>query len=240
MNVYFLSREAIEKEKRKGLIRGICTATFALAIGSGIPIVAGLAPVWILAVMIPFFVVIFSISFRRGLKILEENRSSYQLILGSDFIVKRQLRLRDVEIHSDQITHIEERKGTGLLIRTADRKAFIQIPEGIERYEELKDQALKWRSLDSAVSNKWYVILLQILAILSFGAAFAVMWLSSSLALVMSAGIFVIVYMISSLVYLKHRNDIDPRLKLSTWKIMFLVFALPLMLYGRLSVLLTK
>jgi hypothetical protein len=240
MNVYVLSREAIEKEKRKGLIRGICTATFALAIGSGIPIVAGLAPVWILAVMVPFFIVIFSISFRRGLKILEENRSSYQLLLGSDFIVRKQLRLPDVEIHADQVTHLEERKGAGLLIRTADRKTFIQIPEGIERYEELKGQALRWRSLDSAVPNKGYGILQQILAILSFAAAFAVMWLSSSVALVMGAGIFVIVYMISSLVYLKHRKDIDPRLKLSTWKILFLILALSLMLYGRVSVLLTK
>jgi hypothetical protein len=239
MNVYVLSREAIEKEKRKGLIRGICTATFAMAVVSGTHIVAGSAPPWILAVMLPFFVVIFSISFRRGLKMLEEKRSSYQLILGPDFIVRKQLRLRDVEIHSDQITHIEERKGAGLIIKTADKKTLIEVPEGIERYEELKDQVLKWRSLDSAVSNKAY-ILLQLLAILSFGAAFAVMWLSSSRALVLGAGIFVIVYVVSSLVYLKRREDIDPRLKFSTWKIMFLVFALSLMLYGRLSALLTR
>ena len=240
MKVYSLTPQAIENEKRKGLIRGIATAVIASALGAGIPIIGGKAPIWILIVTVPLFVIIFSISFRRALKILEENWSSYQLLIGSDTIVKKQRGMTDIELRQDQITNIEDRIGTGLIIRTQDKKIFIHAPSGLEDYAELKEHLLKLKPHDFVIARRNNILLLQILAVLTFGAGFAIMMLSNNPTLVIGAGIFVIVYMIWAFISLRQRKDIDARVRLSIWKMMFVILVFGLILYGRLDTLLSK
>jgi hypothetical protein len=211
---------------------------FALALGLMVPVAAGLISMGGLVIAIPIMLVSIIIGIRRALKILEETLKSYQLLVSSDSVVKRQGRLPDVEVRREQITSVEEKPGTGLFIRTADKKSFINVPEGLEGVDELKETLSEWRPADSIISSKGREPLLLAAALLSFGLAFATMWLSTNLALVMAAGIFVIVYLVWGSVVLHRRRDIDARLKLKPWLILFLVFAYAVMLYGRVSVLL--
>jgi hypothetical protein len=238
MKIYVLSPQSIERAKRKSVIRGVVLGGFALALGLAPPVAAGLISIGPLVIAIPIMLVSLLIGMRRALKILDENLKSFQLLVSSDSVVKRQGRLPDVEIHQEQITRIEEKPGTGLFIRTTDKKAFINVPEGVEGMDELKETLSKWRPPDSIISSKERGPLLLAVALLSFALAFATLWLSTNLALVIAAGIFLIVYMAWGSVVLLRRRDIDPRVKIKPWVILVLVFAYAMMLYGRLSVLL--
>jgi hypothetical protein len=238
MKIYLLSPQSIERAKRKAVIRGVVLGGFALALGLVPSVAAGLISIGPLVMAIPIILVSIFIGIRRGLKILDENLKSYQLLVSSDSVVKRQGRLPDVEIHRERITRVEEKPGTGLYIRTADKKSFINVPEGLEGMNELKETLSKWRPPDSIISSKERGPLLLAVALLSFGLAFATLWLSTNLALVMAAGIFLIVYTVWGSVALSRRQDVDARLKIKPWLILFLVFAYAMMLYGRLSVLL--
>jgi hypothetical protein len=238
MKIYVLSPQSIERAKRKALIRGVVLGGFSLALGLTVPVAAGLMSVGALVIAIPILLVSTIIGIRRALKILDENLKSYQLLVSSDSVVKRQGRLPDSEIHREQITSVEEKLGTGLFIRTADKKSFINVPEGLEGVDELKETLSEWRPADSIISRKEREPLLLAAALLSFGLAFATMWFSTNLALVVAAGIFVIVYLVWGSVVLHRRRDVDARLKLKPWLILFLVFAYAMMLYGRVIVLL--
>jgi hypothetical protein len=238
MKIYLLSPQSIERAKRKAVIRGVVLGGFALALGLVPSVAAGLISIGPLVMAIPIIMVSLFIGLRRGLKILDENLKSYQLLVSSDSVVKRQGRLPDVEIHRERITRVEEKPETGLYIRTADKKSFINVPEGLEGMDELKETLSKWRPPDSIISSKERGPLLLAVALLSFGLAFATLWLSTNLALVMAAGIFLIVYTVWGSVALSRRQDVDARLKIKPWLILFLVFAYAMMLYGRLSVLL--
>jgi len=238
MKIYVLSPQSIERAKRKAVIRGVVVGGFALALGLALPVAAGLISTGPLFITIPIMLVTFVIGIRRALKILDENLKSYQLLVSSDSVVKRQGRLPDVEIHQEQITRVEEKPGTGLFVRTADKKSFINVPEGLEGMDELKETLSKWRLPDSIISSKERGPLLAAVALLSIGLAFATLWLSTNLALVIAAGIFLIVYTVWGTVTLSRRQDIDARLKIKPWLILFLVFAYAMMLYGRVSVLL--
>ena len=238
MKIYVLPPQSIERAKRKALIQGVVVGGFALALGLATPVAAGLISTGALFIAIPIMLFPIVIGIRRALKILDESLKSYQLLVSSDSVVKRQGRLPDVEIHREQITRVEEKPGTGLFIRTTDKKSFINVPEGLEGMDELKETLSKWRPPDSIISSKERGPLLLAVALLSFGLAVATLWLSTNLALVMAAGIFLIVYTVWGSVTLSRRQDIDARLKIKPWLILFLVFAYAMMLYGRVSVLL--
>ncbi len=239
MKIYVLSPQSIERAKRKALIQGLVTLGFCVPLGLLAPVGAGLMSV-VEAIVIagPIILVTVFVGIRRGFKILDENLKSYQLLVSSDSVVKRQGRLPDVEIHREQITRVEEKPGTGLYIRTADKKSFINVPEGLEGMDELKETLSKWRPPDSIISSKERGTLLLVVALLSYSLAFAILWLSTNLALVIAAGIFLIVYTVWGSVALHRRRDIDARLKIKPWLILFLVFAYAMMLYGRVSFLL--
>jgi len=240
MKIYVLAPQSIERKKRKAIIRSVVVGGFALAVGFGGPVAAGLMSVEPIVIAIPIILVSLIIGMRRGWKILDENLSSYQLLVSSDFIIRRQVRVPDIEIHREQITKIEEKPGTGLFIRTADKKSFINVPEGLEGVDELKETLSKWLPSDSIISSKELGPLLQAAALLSFGLALAILWLSTNLTLVIAAGIFLIVFTIWSLVYLLRRRDIDPRAKPKPWLILFLVFVYAMMLYTRVTFLLRR
>ena len=238
MKIYVLSPQSIERAKRKAVIRGVVVGGFALALGLALPVAAGLISTGPLFITIPIMLVTFVIGIRRALKILDENLKSYQLLVSSDSVVKRQARLPDVEIHREQIARVEEKPGTGLFIRTTDKKSFINVPEGLEGMDELIETLSTWRPSDSIISSKERGPFLWAVSLLSFGLAFATLWLSTNLALVIAAGIFLIVYTVWGSVVMHRRRDIDARVKIKPWLILVLVFAYAMMLYGRLSVLL--
>jgi hypothetical protein len=238
MKIYVLSPQSIERAKRKAMIRGVVLGVFALALGLVAPAAAGLLSWEPLVIAIPIILVSFIFGMRRGWKILEENLTSYQLLVGPDSVVKRQAKFPDVELHREQITNVEKKSETGLIIRTADKQLFINVPEGLEEVDELKETLSKWLPPDSITSSKNREPLLIVVALLSFGLAFATMWLSKNLSLVIAAGIFLIVYTVWASVLLLRRRDIDARVKIRTWTILLLVFIFAMMLYGRISFIL--
>src|SRR5499426_138789 len=139
MKIYVLSPQSIERAKRKALIQGLVSVGLGVALALLTPVGASLMSVETSVIAGPIILVSLFIGIRRGLKILDENLKSYQLLVSSDSVVKRQGRAPDVEIHREQITRVEEKPGTGLFIRTADKKSFINVPEGLEGMDELKE-----------------------------------------------------------------------------------------------------
>ena len=171
---------------------------------------------------------------------LEENWLSFQLLVGSDSIVRKQVRIPDIEIHRDQVTKLQEKPGTGLFIRTKDKQLSIYVPDTIEGYDELRDLLSQWSDPARTSSASNFDTILPILAIVSFGAGFAIMMLSNNLALVITAGIFVIVYTLLVSIYYRQRKDIDPRVKIRTWRLILTVLVFAVMFYVKVNSLLTN
>ena len=117
---------------------------FTLPLALVAPVVAGLLSAGGVVIATPIIMVSLAIGFRRGFKLLDENLKSYKLPVSSDSVVKRQGKLPDIEIR-EQITRVDEKPGTGLFIRTLDKKSFINVPEGLEGMDELKETVSVWR-----------------------------------------------------------------------------------------------
>lgn len=79
-----------------------------------------------------------------GLRSLSAQWASYELTLGEDSVARHVARLPDLSIRRDQVTAIEEYPGTGLAIRTADRRAHIVIPCGLLGYDQVRAELASW------------------------------------------------------------------------------------------------
>jgi hypothetical protein len=237
MKIYVLPPESIERAKRKALIRSLVFSGFTLPLALVGPVTAGFISVGALVIVIPIIMATIVIGFRRGFKILDENLKSYQLLVSSDSVVKRQCNLPDVEIHREQITRVDEKPGTGLFIRTVDKRSFINVPEGLEGMNELKETLSEWRPSDSIISSEERGPLLFWGALILFGLALITLWLSTNLALVIAAGLYLTILMILSFV-LQRRRHVDPRTKLKPWLFLVLVLVYGIILYARATVLL--
>ena len=128
MKIYVLSPKSIESAKQKALIRGLISVAFGVILALVGPLGAGFMSVEALAIAGPIILISLVIGFRRGLKMLDENLKSYQLLVSSDFVVKKQGRLPDVEIHLVVRTRAQ-RGGDGPRALGVDRSASRGRPD---------------------------------------------------------------------------------------------------------------
>jgi hypothetical protein len=238
MKIFVLSPQSIQKAKRKALIRGLVSVGFSFSLPLAIFAAKGTLSALGLVLAIPLILIACIVGVRRGLKNLDENLSSYQLLVSADSVVRRQAQVPDLEIHQGQITKIDEKSGAGLFIRTADKTVFIYVPEGVEKIDELKEILARWLPSASTVSSKDLSALMQVTSLLFYGIALATMLLSTTVSLVLVAGIFLIAYSIWSAIYLWRRKDLDARSKGLRWANLYAVLIFGIVLYARVSQLL--
>jgi hypothetical protein len=82
-----------------------------------------------------------------GLRNLDAQWTSYQLILDGEHITRRAARVSDVQIQLSQITAVEEYPDTGLMLRTADKRTFVFIPIWLTEYADLRTLLASWQPI---------------------------------------------------------------------------------------------
>ena len=66
---------------------------------------------------------------------------SYRLTLDDDRLTQSLMTAKDVTVSRDEVTEIVERPGTSLLVRTAKRRRYIYVFEGLEEFAEFRGTA---------------------------------------------------------------------------------------------------
>ena len=72
---------------------------------------------------------------------------SYRLTLDDDRLTQSLMMAKDVTVGRDEVTEIVERTGTSLLVRTAKRRRYIYVFEGLEEFAEFRARLAEWRPI---------------------------------------------------------------------------------------------
>lgn len=235
VRTYSLSTEGMRQEKRKAILRGTVTALLGLSVGLGVPTLAGLVPYWLPLALVPVLLIAFGVGARRGFKILQDRWLSLQFLFDPDFIVKRQLGFPDVEISRDEVREILE-KPSGIFVLTGEKQRYIQIPKGVEGYDELKTELGRWRDIESG-SEKSLAIYFPLLL---FVVSFAVVFLSRRVWLISAAGVFVVAYTLWSQINFNRNPQVDSRIKTNVWRIVSLVLVMVVIVVSRIYAVLSS
>ncbi len=94
----------------------------------------------ILPIVIPFFLLIFTLSIVLALKRLKTSFASYKITIGNDEISKNQNNMPEIIIPKSGIKGIYKEKDQGFRIVGQKRNDTIIIPSSIERYIEVEDK----------------------------------------------------------------------------------------------------
>ncbi len=68
---------------------------------------------------------------------------SFEIEVGDDYLVRRQLNLAETRLERDQIDHLKER-GNMLIVYAANKSRQLPIPKSLDGYSEVKDILLSW------------------------------------------------------------------------------------------------
>jgi hypothetical protein len=82
-----------------------------------------------------------------GVRNLNAQWHTYQLTLDDHQITRHAARVPDVQIEHTQITALEEYPGTGLVVRTADKRTYIFISSWLTNYAEVRAILETWHPL---------------------------------------------------------------------------------------------
>ena len=225
MKVYTLRPEGFKREGRKAIIRGVIFYSLMLAFMAGFlwylsgdqsPFAFKDVPVWPLCVFIAALILYTAVrAIRRALRILRDGWDSYELGLGEDFVLKKQVNMPEVEIGRDEVIRIQEARTNeapdSLVIRSADSRRFIIVPTALDGYAEVKDQLGHWRQIEPLSTRKY--VALQILLWMLVPAGYLVILMSQNLWLVLIVGILMMALVGWGMIELRRAMNVDSRVK---------------------------
>jgi hypothetical protein len=82
-----------------------------------------------------------------GIRNLRAQWPTYQLTIDGERIIRRAARVPDVQIERIQITALEEYPGTGLVVRTADKRTYVFISSWLTGYAEVHTLLESWHPI---------------------------------------------------------------------------------------------
>lgn len=93
---------------------------------------------------------------RKGMKRNQESWDSFELVVGEDFVIRRQKDFPDLEIQQHEVTRVRETI-TGLYVETELRDRRIGIPSALIDYEDARERLSRWMPLVQ-VPSRWWAI----------------------------------------------------------------------------------
>jgi hypothetical protein len=88
-------------------------------------------------------------SMQRGMRKQQEIWRSFELQVGEDFVLRRMINLKEIEIHRDEVAAIC-RTPTGLMIRSKEKGVSISVPKTLLEFEEVCGRLNAWRPIEEA------------------------------------------------------------------------------------------
>ncbi len=208
MKIYSLSQQGISNLRRRFIRRLSAILGMAFLIVLGVNWWRG-DDNWTitLIVSIVVFVVVVVITFSRGLQQVKEVWESIRVEVGDDYVARSQVRIPQVHISRDEITKIEEIEG-GLCIRTSNKLRTLAIPLDLDAsdYQEIRSKLSAWKPIQPRSVKVQSAVLLTVLLV-----GFGVIFISSSLWLVLIVGLAMIGYYGYIYWTVRHAEGVDPQ-----------------------------
>lgn len=125
---------------------------------------------------------------------------SYVLELMADSVLRRHRELADLRLGREEVTRIIELPGQGMSLLTAQPTRYMNVPETVERYAEVRERLSQWRPIEQVKPHP----LVQQVGFVVGGLLFLVLWLSvgfvPDVRLAMVPGALVLVIAIAGIV----------------------------------------
>ncbi|TFF36308.1 hypothetical protein [Mucilaginibacter psychrotolerans] len=177
----------------------------------------------------------FTYSFFRGSKRQRTIFDSYQLIIGDDYLQRKQSSLADKTISFNAVNSITEDKRRNLYIRGASKEDLIYIYSYVEDYEEIRAilQSIKPITTEGPKGFLQKYSTAFILAILGL---MATVYIVNNKIVVSIAGVLLIATLIWCFYKIRTSTFFDEKIKRSAWFVFFLIFCIALSMYFKLFV----
>lgn len=134
---------------------------------------------------------------------LEQTRAawgSYVLELTEDAVLRRHRQVADLRLRREEVTRIVELPGQGMSLLTAQPTRYVNVPETVERYAEVRERLAQWRPIEQMKPHP----MIQQVGFVLGGLLFLALWLSVGLVpdvrLAMIPGVLVLVIAIAGIV----------------------------------------
>lgn len=239
MQTYSLSRQELDRYRRRWIILGICVCLLvvgAMGYAAISSLLTNLDEVglyepedWVsiiseaLFAFVPMVATlgIFWFVWRRQFNQYQAIWQSVRVELGADYVARWQLRVPEVRLLRDEITRLQETRA-GLCIYTGNKYHLLSVPRSLENYEQVKATLSSWVPLTQPPARgRAFNIAVAIGTLVGMGIIF----LSLDLRLVLGAGIILSGYFGYSLWALGRYEGVDPRYRRSIFfLVVWLVF----------------
>lgn len=160
---------------------------------------------------------------RRTWRRMQESWASFEIVLSEDTIVRKQLRNPETQIRREEVTHIYQWLGKGLLIRGKSRYQQIYVPNGLQDYGELCDRLKLWGELASATQQRLYWILTIVGSLALSVAHMASSWVKDPRLLILAHAVAALSFVIA-FVEVRRSPQVDQDTRRYSWS--FLVVAI--------------
>jgi hypothetical protein len=179
-----------------------------------------------LAVVILFLLSSIAYSFMKAQKREQEVWSSWELILGEDFLIRRIKGFPEMEIRRDEITALKE-SDAGLRVETNSRDRVIVIAPALVDYQDARARVSLWMVPVQQTQHEWlsparWMVVLPLLVLLLFGSFF----LATRSYVVVATGIPLLGILAWSVLRIQRSAQLGANLKRSSLMIFFPLLAI--------------
>ena len=143
MKTYRLTPEAIEQTMRQEKTRRILGV---LATAAGAMLLLYRGPSWGAGLYAPVLIAfaVGGIAVVRDLKKKRVALETYTLTLSHSFVRRARGDSPPLEIRREEVRRVTERPGAGLRVHTESRFRYLDIPAGLEGYDEVSAELRAW------------------------------------------------------------------------------------------------
>jgi hypothetical protein len=179
--------------------------------------------------------VYFAYSIFRGAKRQRAAFDSYQLIVGDDYLQRKQNNLADKTISFNAVTTITEDKRHNLYVRGAGKEDLIYIYNYIEDYDNIRAmlQSIMIITIEGrkGILQKYATVF----SLATLGLM-ATLYISDNKIVTGTAGLLLIAVLVWSFYKIRTSTFLDEKMKRRAWFILFLIFCIALTVYFKLFV----
>jgi hypothetical protein len=219
MNTYTLDPDRLPESKRRSIrasyfIYGPLGLVALLVVNRG-----DFSPSGLISVTVGFVVLLTVIGLLSwaSLRTFDRQSATFRLTLDAETITREAHGVPTVTLRLADVTQLQDYPGTGLLLRTADRQAFIYIPELVQDYPALRETLLA-RGFPVEHKQSPRVLMIRTVAWAALPTVlFTMLWLVQSRPVVIALGAVIVLGSLGLAIWLQ-RNTYLPRwFKLISW-----------------------
>lgn len=151
---------------------------------------------------------------RKALRCIRKMWDTYELEIGADYLLRRQTDLPDLRLRFDEVRKVEQFPGRYLRVIGNPSLRLIEIPQGIENFEEVLSTISTIMRVQAPHTEPWQK---RVLVMAAGSAGFLTMLWSKSLALVVPLAIGMSVYFVWTFLRIRRNPNCSRSTRRIAW-----------------------